>query len=217
MKRSVIVCFALAFCSAGLAYAKLPPPSEEEKAKAIAAKAKAAEEAKKEAAALARAQDRVVEIYKREKRLIASTGAAAVGDAAKTTKKSRAAKALRAPSMEKFSCRTGPNDEQVRLIAQVVKSRPMEFAYYSRLGTSVCSIHGRRGDAYTKWVDKEGGKTAVRLLAGSAQLEYKPGHFLVKFSEVDRMRYCGMDGGELNGSVAVSKRKSECVLVGVFD
>src|SRR3989304_4913625 len=100
MKRSVIVCFALAFCSAGLAYAKLPPPSEEEKAKAIAAKAKAAEAAKKEAAALARAQDRVVEIYKRNK------SAAAVGDAAKTTEKSRAAKALRAPAMEKFSCRT---------------------------------------------------------------------------------------------------------------
>lgn len=211
MKRSVIVCFALAFCSAGLAYAKLPPPSEEEKAKAIAAKAKAAEEAKKEAAALARAQDRVVEIYKRNK------SAAAVADAAKTTKKSRAAKAPRAPAMEKFSCRTGPNDEQVRLIAQVVKSRPMEFAYYSRLGTSVCSIHGRRGDAYTKWKDEEGGKTAVRLLEGRAQLEYKPGYFLIKFSKVDRMRYCGMDGGELNGSVAVSKRKSECVLVGVFD
>ena len=118
--------------------------------------------------------------------------------------------------MEKFSCRTGPNDEQARLIVQVVKSRPMEFAYYSRLGTSVCSIHGRRGDAYTKWEDKGGGKTAVRLLTGSAQLEYKPGNFLIKFSDVDRMGYCGMEG-ELNGSVEVSKRKSECVLVGVFD
>ena len=208
-ETAVVVCL-IAFCSAGLAYAKLPPPSEEEKAKAIAAKAKAAEAAKKEAAALARAQDRVVEIYKRNK------SAAAVGDAAKTTKKSKAAKAPRAPAMEKFSCRTGPNDEQVRLIAQVVKSRPMEFAYYSRLGTSVCSIHGRRGDAFTKWVDNGGGKTAVRLLAGSAQLEYKPGHFLIKFSEVDRMRYCGMYG-ELNGSVAVSSKKPECALTGVFD
>lgn len=207
-KTAVVVCL-IAFCSAGLAYAKLPPPSEEEKAKAIAAKAKAAEAAKKEAAALARAQDRVVKIYKRNK------SAAAVGDAAKTTKKSKAAKAPRAPAMEKFSCRTGPNDEQVRLIAQVVKSRPMEFAYYSRLGTSVCSIHGRRGDAYTKWEDRGGGKTAVRLLAGSAQLEYRLGHFSIKFAEVDRMRYCGMYG-ELNGSVEVSKGKSECRLDGVF-
>ncbi len=118
--------------------------------------------------------------------------------------------------MEKFSCRTGPNDEQARLVVEVVKSRPMEFAYYSRLGTRVCSIHGRRGDAYTKWEDEEGGKTAVRLLAGSAQLEYKPGYFLITFSDVDRMRYCGMHG-ELNGSVEVSSKKSECGLTGVFD
>ena len=118
--------------------------------------------------------------------------------------------------MEKFSCRTGPNDEQARLIVEVVKSRPMEFAYYSRLGTRVCSIHGRRGDAYTKWEDKGGGKTAVRLLTGSAQLEYKPGRFLIKFANVDRMHYCGMYG-ELNGSVEASRNKTECGLTGVFD
>ena len=145
--------------------------------------------------------------------LIAFAGAVA---AAQPARPSKAAKAPRAPSMEKFSCRTGPNDEQARLIVQVVKSRPMEFAYYSRLGTSVCSIHGRRGDAYTKWEDKGGGRTAVRLLTGSAQLEYKPGHFLIKFSDVDRMSYCGMEG-ELNGSVEASSKKSECSLSGVFD
>ena len=145
--------------------------------------------------------------------LIAFTGAAA---AAETAKPPKAAKASRAPSMEKFSCRTGPNDEQARLIVEVVKSRPMEFAYYSRLGTRVCSIHGRRGDAYTKWEDKGGGKTAVRLLTGSAQLEYKPGRFLIKFANVDRMHYCGMYG-ELNGSVEASRNKTECGLTGVFD
>ena len=58
--------------------------------------------------------------------LIAFTGAVAAVETAKPTK---AAKASRAPAMEKFSCRTGPNDEQARLIVQVVKSRPMEFAY----------------------------------------------------------------------------------------
>jgi len=145
--------------------------------------------------------------------LIAFTGAATAAESARPRK---AAKAPRAPLMERFSCRTGPNDEQARLIVEVVKSRPMEFAYYSRLGTSVCSIHGRRGDAYTKWEDNGSGKTAVRLLEGTAQLEYKPGHFSIKFAEVDRMRYCGMEG-ELNGSVEVSSKKSECALSGVFD
>jgi len=145
--------------------------------------------------------------------LIVFTGAVVAAEKAKSPK---AAKAARAPLMEKFSCRTGPNDEQARLIVEVVKSRPMEFAFYSRLGTSVCSIHGRRGDAYTKWEDGEGGRTSVRLLVGNAQLEYRPGYFLIKFNEVDRMRYCGAHG-ELNGSVEVSRNKPECGLSGVFD
>lgn len=151
--------------------------------------------------------------------LIAFTGAAVAAETArppKAAKATKTTKAAKAPPREKLSCRTGPNDEQARLIVHVVKSRPMEFAYYSRLGTSVCSIHGRRGDAYTKWEDEEGGKTSVTLLTGSAQLEYKPGNFLIKFAEVDRMRYCGMEG-ELNGSVEVSRKKSECALAGVFD
>ena len=145
--------------------------------------------------------------------LIAFTGAAMAAESAKPRK---AVKAPRAPLMERFSCRTGPNDEQARLIVEVVKSRPMEFAYYSRLGTSVCSIHGRRGDAYTKWQDNGGGKTEVRLLEGTAQLEYRPGFFSIKFAEVGRMRFCGMDG-ELNGSVEASSKKPECALAGVFD
>jgi hypothetical protein len=160
--------------------------------------------------------------------LIAYTGAAVAVETAKTPKATKAAKvaktaktaktakAPKAPLLEKLSCRTGPNDEQARLIVEVVKGRPMEFAYYSRLGTRVCSIHGRRGDAYTKWGDEDAGRTAVRLLTGSAQLEYKPGIMKIKFSEVDRMQYCGMDG-ELNGSVEVSKGKSECGLDGVFN
>lgn len=151
--------------------------------------------------------------------LIAYTGAAVAVETAKTPKAAKAAKAVKAakaPLLEKLSCRTGPNDEQARLIVEVVKGRPMEFAYYSRLGTRVCSIHGRRGDAYTKWGDEGTGKTAVRLLTGSAELEYKPGNMRIKFSEVDRMQYCGMDG-ELNGSIEVSKGKSECALEKVFD
>lgn len=56
---------ALAF---GAAQAKLPPPSEEAKAKAEEAKAKAAEAAKKGAELLGKAQDRVAERYFREQK-----------------------------------------------------------------------------------------------------------------------------------------------------
>ncbi|MFN7086144.1 MAG: hypothetical protein ACK4N4_05920 [Burkholderiales bacterium] len=57
----------LVCCAAGTAYAKLPPPSEEAKAKAAEAKAKADEAAKKQAELLGKAQDRVAERYKKEK------------------------------------------------------------------------------------------------------------------------------------------------------
>lgn len=144
---------------------------------------------------------------------IAIAGAAAAADA---PKKEKVAKAPKVPLLEKLSCKTGPNDHQARLIVEVVKGRPMEFAFYSRLGTRVCSVHGRRGDAYSKWEDDPDGKLEVKLLVGTAHLEYQPGHVLIKFADVGRMRYCGMEG-DLNGTVEVSKSKPECGLAGVFD
>ena len=140
--------------------------------------------------------------------------------AAEPPKKASAAakaapKAVRTPSMEQLTCRTGPNDEQVRLTVVVIKGRPMEFAYYSRHGNKVCSIHGRRGDAYTKWEDKPD-KAHVTLLEGGADLEYRPGYVKLKFFDVGRMPYCGMLG-ELNGEVEVVSKRTECGFLGVFD
>lgn len=53
--------------SVGLAYAKLPAPSEEQKAKAAEAKAKSDDAAKKDGEQLGKAQDRVADRYKKEK------------------------------------------------------------------------------------------------------------------------------------------------------
>lgn len=61
----------------GLASAKLPPLSDEAKAKAAEAKAKAGEAAKKDAAALEKAMDRAVAHYKKEKGGGGKTAAAA--------------------------------------------------------------------------------------------------------------------------------------------
>jgi len=61
--KAIIGGLVLAFLSSGLAYAKLPPPTEEQKAKAEEVKAKAAEADKKAAEQLANVQDRVAEHY----------------------------------------------------------------------------------------------------------------------------------------------------------
>ena len=128
------------------------------------------------------------------------------------------AKANRVLPLEKFTCRTGPNDEQVRLIVEAVKGRAMEFAFYSRLGTRVCSIHSRRGDGATQWEDAQGttGKALIRLFTGHALVEYTTGHVKVTFSDVDRMHYCGMYG-DLNGVVEVVQKKPECGMQGLFE
>jgi hypothetical protein len=103
------------------------------------------------------------------------------------------------------------------LIVEAVKGRAMEFAFYSRLGTRVCSIHSRRGDGTTRWEDAEGGmgKALIKLFTGHALLEYMPGQRVkVTFSDVDRMHYCGMYG-ELNGLIEVVQKKPECGMQGL--
>ena len=61
----------------GVASAKLPPPTDEQKAKAEEAKLKAADAAKKEADLLGKYQDRAAENYKRGK-VVKTGGTAAV-------------------------------------------------------------------------------------------------------------------------------------------
>ena len=67
----------LVCCAVGVAYAKLPPPPPVDPAKAEEAKMKAAEAAKKEAEQLAKAQDRAVERYKKEKGIATAVAAPA--------------------------------------------------------------------------------------------------------------------------------------------
>lgn len=78
----------LVCCAVGVAYAKLPPPPPVDPAKAEAAKMKAAEAAKKEAELLAKAQDRAVERYKKEKGMtVAAVPAKPAAPAASPAKK----------------------------------------------------------------------------------------------------------------------------------
>jgi hypothetical protein len=65
MNFRILIMSAAMALTAGAVWAKLPPPSEEAKAKAAEAKAKADEAAKKDAEQLAKAQDRAVANYRK--------------------------------------------------------------------------------------------------------------------------------------------------------
>ena len=61
--KKALVVAALCLLTTGAVLAKLPAPSEEQKAKAAEAKAKAGDAAKKDAGLLAKSQDRVADRY----------------------------------------------------------------------------------------------------------------------------------------------------------
>jgi len=65
MNFRILIMSAAMALTAGAVWAKLPPPSEEAKAKAAEAKAKADDAAKKDAELLGKAQDRAVSNYRK--------------------------------------------------------------------------------------------------------------------------------------------------------
>lgn len=210
MKRFVMLCGALAFWAAGAVHAKLPPPSEEEKARAATIQAKAAEQAKKEAAALAKAQDRVVEFYKRSKTGATTASAAAANERPRRQKGARGA-------VQTLACLTGSEDRHARIGVELIDEKVNYFAYYSKWKPRTCSIEVKRGGAYARWEDN-GATSKVTLVdeKGVFLIDHKGGTYRFVFRNVDRMRYCGMDG-KINGSLTVTRGKSQCVVHGVMD
>jgi hypothetical protein len=194
MKRFIAVCCGLAFLTAGTTYARLPPPSEAEQAQAAAASAKAAEEAKEQAKALARAQDRAVANYKLNHMPKAPLSA-----------------------VEKLACMSGTEDRHARIGVELVNGKVSYFAYYSKWKPRTCSIEVKRGDAYSRWED-HGAASDVILIEGKGVflIDGKSGSYRFDFRNIDRGRYCGMDG-KINGSLTVTRGKSSCVVKGVMD
>ena len=186
---NVLFC-ALAFVAAGPAYARLPPPSEAEKAEAAAARVKAAETARAEAEALARAQDRVVAHYKR--------GALPA-----------------APPVETLACLSGSEDRHARIGVELTNGKVSYFAFYSRAAPRTCSIEVKRGSA--RWEDR-GATSRVTLPGGrgSFLIDGESGRYRFVFRGIDRRRYCGMDG-RINGTVTIVRGQDGCLVDGVMD
>jgi hypothetical protein len=163
-------------------------------AKSAAAKAA---EAKKQAEALGRAQDRAVVNYRRNKGL-------PVAEAPVRRN-------------EKLACFTGTEDRHARIGVELVNEQVAYFAYYSKWKPRTCSIEARRDGPYSRW-DVKGAISTITLVdqKGVMQIERKGRGYRFAFHDVDRERYCGMDG-KINGSLIVTRGSSKCVLQGVMD
>lgn len=194
MKWFIPMCCAIVLFNVGMASAKLPPPTEEQKTQAAAAKTRAAEEAKKAAKALARAQDRAVANYKKNRMPAAP-----------------------ARTLEKLACFNGSEDRHARIGVELINNKIDYFAYYSKWKPRTCSIEIKRGGAYNRWEDN-GTVSKVTLAEGKGifLIDGKNGSYRFVFRNIDRGRYCGMDG-KINGSLTLTRGRSKCAVEGVMD
>ena len=117
---------------------------------------------------------------------------------------------------EILTCRDGTEDRHARIGVVLLGSRIDSFAYYSKWKPRTCSIYLRRQrDPYSKWVDK-GNVTNVSLEHGLFLIEHGKGEYRFVFRDVDRERYCGMEG-TINGTLTIRKGSERCELTGIME
>jgi hypothetical protein len=122
-----------------------------------------------------------------------------------------------ARKVEKLACRLGTEDAHARIAVEVLNGRVNSFAYYSKWKPRTCSLEIVRGDAFSRWLD-EGSTTAVLLREemGHFWIDHGHGRLHFTFSDVDRVRYCGMDG-KINGYLTIRRANPTCELHGLME
>ena len=119
------------------------------------------------------------------------------------------------PKQEVLTCKLGTEDQQARMAVASLNGKIDSFTYYSKWNARTCSIEFERGGAFSKWSD-DGRVTTVSSENGTFVIEQKNDGYHFEFRDVDRERYCGMDG-KINGSLTVTKGRDQCVLAGIME
>jgi hypothetical protein len=117
---------------------------------------------------------------------------------------------------ETLTCQLGTEDRHARIAVVLVGGKTDSFAYYSKWKPRTCSIHLQRNrDPYSKWIDN-GNVTTVNVEKGTILVEHEKGIYRFVFRDVDRERYCGIDG-KINGTLTVRKGQNRCELEGIME
>ena len=122
-----------------------------------------------------------------------------------------------AQKVERLACTLGTEDNHARIAVEVLNGRVSRFAYYSKWKPRTCSMEVVRGDAYSRWSD-HGPLTAVLLTEemGVFWIDHGYGRYHFTFSDIDRMRYCGM-GGKMNGYLTIRRTNPKRELDGLLE
>ena len=118
--------------------------------------------------------------------------------------------------LERIDCMVGTEDRQARIAIEALGGKIQNFAYYGKTKPRTCSMDVKRGDAYSKWADT-GNVTVVTLVdeTGAFLIDHESNQFRLIFRNIDRMRYCGMEG-KINGSLTVARGKKTCTVDSLF-
>ena len=117
---------------------------------------------------------------------------------------------------EILTCRNGTEDRHARIGVVLVGGKADSFAYYSKWKPRTCSIHLQRDrDSYSRWTDK-GNVTNVSFEHGLFLIEHGKGEYRFVFRDIDRNRFCGMDG-TINGTLILRKGSERCELAGIME
>src|ERR1043165_348053 len=109
---------------------------------------------------------------------------------------------------EVLTCRLGTEDRHARIAVVLIGGKTDSFAYYSKWKPRTCSIYLQRWrDSFSKWADN-GALTTVDLERGTFLIEHKKGEYHFIFRDIDRERYCGMDG-VINGGLTIRKASDQ--------
>jgi hypothetical protein len=121
------------------------------------------------------------------------------------------------PRVEKLACRLGTEDEHARIAVELHDGRVNSFAYYSKWKPRTCSMEVERDDAFSTWEDT-GNITVVTLVddTGAFLIDHERSRYKFIFREIDRMRYCGMEG-KVSGSLTIFRGRPQCLLEGVME
>ena len=119
--------------------------------------------------------------------------------------------------IEKLACRLGTEDQHARIAVELHDGKVYHFAYYSKWKPRTCSMDVKRDDAFSKWEDT-GNSTVVTLVddTGAFLIDHDRGSYKFIFRDIDRMRYCGMEG-KVSGNLTIYRNKAQCTLEGVMD
>lgn len=127
-----------------------------------------------------------------------------------------AASKPRGAKNEILTCRDGTEDRHARIGVVLLRDKVDSFAYYSKWKPRTCSIYLKRtGDPHSRWRDS-GRVTQVNTDRGLFLIEHAKGVYRFVFRDVDRERYCGMDG-KINGTLIVRKGSEQCEVAGIME